>query len=195
MDVKRYLIFNYDNEFIRLSMQKIKGKKLIILGNHPDDVKKYRPSSVLCYQNPDVADRCKILKVNCIYLYTLAKFNINSCKYLCTMVISPFDLSRVSRDDKNHRYNFTMIGDSTDKISKLMKQFEYGHNVLSNPGEVTTSQILDYYKKERKNLVNGENRTSISSFPGFIKIQNYFTEKEVRRKLLKHISNIYLQVQ
>ena len=180
MDVKRYLIFDYDNEFVRIASQKIKGKKLIILGNNPDDVKKYRPHSVLCYQNPDVADRCKILKVNCIYIYQLGKFNIHSCKNLCTMVISRFDLSRIMRDDKDCRYNFSMIGEATDKISKLMKQFEYGHYVLSNPGEVTTSQILKYYQIERenKNIVRGENRTCISSFPGFTKIENYFIEKE-----------------
>ena len=50
MDVKRYLIFNYDNEFVRLASEKIKGNKLIILGNHPDDVKKYRPTTFApCY--------------------------------------------------------------------------------------------------------------------------------------------------
>ena len=54
------------------------------------------------------------------------------------MVVSRFDLSIIKRDDKDYRYNFTMIGEATDKISKLMKQFEYGHYVLFNPGEVTT---------------------------------------------------------
>ena len=58
-----------------------------------------------------------------------------------------------------------------------MKQFEYGHYVLFNPGEVTTSQILSYYQIERENIVRGENRTSISSFPGFTKIENYFIDK------------------
>ena len=69
-----------------------------------------------------------------------------------------------------------MIGDATDKIANLLLNFRGGHNVLVNPGEITTSQILDFYQIDRKNktLEKGEDRRSISSYESLTKIENYF---------------------
>ena len=180
MDVKRYLIFDYDNKFVRLASKKIEGSKLIILGNNPGDIKKFRPTTVLCYQNEEVVDRCKILKVNCIHVYEYMKHQHQQHAYLCNMKISIFRLDRIEKDDKDYRYNFTMFGDATDKISKLMIDFKSGNNVLVNPGEVTTSQILDFYEidREARNPLKGEDRRSISSYTNLTNIENYYHEKQ-----------------
>ena len=180
MDVKRYLIFDHDQEIVRISAQKIKGEKLIILGKDLDDIKKFRPTTVLCYQNLNVADRCKMLNINCIYVYEYGKHALFGKKHLATMIISRFDLSKIKRDDRDYPYNFTMIEEATDKISRLMLDFDCGHYVLVNPGEVTTKQILDFYhiESENKDLERGEDKKSISSFPGFTNIENYFQVKK-----------------
>ena len=180
MDVTRYLIFNYDNEFVRLASQKITGDKLIILGNYPDDVKKYRPKIVLCYQNEEVIDRCRMLKIKCIHLYEYSKNYLPGNDYLCNLKFSRFDLSRILRDEKDYQYNFTMIGEATDKIADLLLNFQGGHNILVNPGQITTSEILDFYqiKRENRNFVKGENRKSISSYESLTKIEKYFQMKE-----------------
>ena len=180
MDVKRYLVFNHDKEIIRLSSQKISGDKLIILGNNPDDIKKFNPETVLCYQNELVIDMCKRMKINCIHVYHEGIYHQPAHNYICNLKIVTFDLKKIESDDKDYQYNFTVLGDATKKISRIMMKFVPGNNVLVNPGEITTTQILDFYEIEResRNPIKGENRKSISSYPNITPIENYFTDKE-----------------
>lgn len=179
MDIPRYLIFDHGNEMIDLSVKKIKGDKLIIMGKKIEDIKKFNPKCVLCYQNEEVIYECRRLNVNCVHLYTYSKYRQNKNQYLCNLVFSRFDLSKIEKDDKNYRYNFTMIDEGSRKVAELLNNFENGNHVLVNPGEITTSRILEFYQKEFKELVNGENKCSISSYDGYLSnIQTYFEEKE-----------------
>ena len=189
MDVDRYLIFDYQNELVKLSVKKIKGNRLIIIGKKLEDIQKFNPKCVVCYQNDNIVFECKRLKINCVHLYELRKFYQNHHVNLCNLAFSRFKLSRIEKDDKDYRYNFTMIQDASNKISELISEFDPGNSVLVNPGTVTTCQILDFYQIERegRNPIRGENRTSISSYSGrLVPVENYFQEKK------ESLINIYL---
>lgn len=180
MDVKRYLVFDKDNEYIRISLKKISGDKLIIIGNSREDISKFNPNVVICYQNEDIVDECKKLNKNCIHIYRFSKFYQIGHKSIANLLISPFDRNRIERDEKNNRYNFSMIQDCTDVIANLASNFQSGNEVLVNPGEILTTEILDFHhtKREGREFLNGENRCSISSFSSRLKdIKTFFQDR------------------
>ena len=189
MDVKRYLVFDKDNEYIRISLKKISGDKLIIIGNTREDILKFNPAVVICYQNEDIVDECKKLNKNCIHIYRFCKFHQTSHKCISNLLISPFDKNRIERDDKNYHYNFSMIEDCTDVIANLVSNFKSGNEVLVNPGEILTTEILDFHhiEREARDPINGENRCSISSFPERLKDIKTFFQDQTSWKV-----NIYL---
>ena len=133
MDVNRFLVFDYHDELVKLSISKIKGEKLIILGKKPSDIEKFNPKTVLCYQNDDVIEECKKRKVNCVHLYQFGKYYQNKNQYLCNMKIYRFKISRIVNDDKDYSYNFTMIESASDTIAGTLLHFSSGNHVLSNP--------------------------------------------------------------
>lgn len=189
MNVSRYLIFDHENELVKLSYNKIEENNLIIFGKDISDIKKFNPKTVLCYQNDDVVDECKRLKQNCIHLYQWAKYHQNKHSNIANLVVSRFNLSKIENEDKNYRHNFTIIQEASDIIAKLMVNFLHGNNVLVNPGKVTTCEILDFYEIERESRdpVLGENKTSISSYEGILSpIKNYFQENK------EALVNIYI---
>ena len=49
MDVRRYLVFDKDNEFINLSLKKMEGDKLIIPGKTKEDILKFNPTNVCIF--------------------------------------------------------------------------------------------------------------------------------------------------
>ena len=140
--------------------------------------RKINPKTVLCYQNEAVVDECKKREVNCVHLYQLGKYHYNQNKNVCNMKISRFNINRIENDDKNYSYNFTMIKECSDVVAETMLHFSNGNHVLSSPGSVLTTEILDYYEIERegRNPVKGENRCSVSSYPSRIKdVKSHFT--------------------
>ena len=187
MDVRRYLVFNKDNEFINLSLKKIEGDKLIIPGKTKEDILKFNPNVVICYQNEDIVYECKKLKKQCIHIYRYSKFHQNESSFIANLIISPFDLTLIEKEDKDYRHNFSMISECSDIISELFVNFIPGNRVLVNPGEVLTSEILDFYGRRRKDLSLGEDRKSISSYEtGLSDIKTFFKEDTPKKV------NIYL---
>ena len=188
MDVRRYLVFNNDNEFINLSLKKIQEDKLIIPGKSKEDITKFNPDIVICYQNEDIVYECKRLERKCIHIYRYSRFSQNQSPFIANLLVSPLDLTLIEKEDKDYRHNFSMLGECSDIISELFVNFEPGNRVLVNPGEVLTSQILDFYgKKEIKDNGLGENRTSVSSYTSKLKdIKTYF-EEDISKKV-----NIYI---
>jgi len=181
MDVPRYLVFDYQNEIVDISVQKISENKLIIMAKKIEDIEKFNPDCVICYHNDIVVNECKKLNKNCVHIYQFSRYYQSPHKNICNFVIKRLDLEKIQRDDKNYKYNFTVIQEATDQIANTMINFESGNNVLVNPGSVLTKQILDFYKIETKTkeLIKGEDRTSISSYPSKLtSIENYFTERE-----------------
>ena len=179
MDIPRYLVFDHQNEIVKLSVQKIKGQKLITMAKDLDDIEKFNPTTVICYQNDNVVYECKKSSINCVHIYQLSKYYQNPHKHVCNFLVRRLDLDSIKRDDKNYSYNFTMIQEATDEIASTVVSFEGGNNVLINPGKVLTSEILDFYRIERetRDLDNGENRTSVSSYPSKLTaVENYFQE-------------------
>ena len=190
MDVNRFLIFDYQDELVKLSVSKIKGERLIIYGKNISDIEKFNPKTVLCYQNEDVVYECKKRKINCIHLYQFRKHYEPKHENVCNFLISRFNLSRIERDECNNTYNFTMIDGASSVIAETMLQFSSGNHCLSNPGSVSTSEIMDYYKtdKDIKEMKNGENRCNRSSHPMKLKnINTYFTNSSIDKSV-----NIYL---
>ena len=189
MDVRRYLVFDKDNEFIKLSVKKIKGDKLIIPGKNPEDIKKFNPDLIICYQNEEIVFECKRLGKNCIHIYRFGKFAQPRSSAVANFLISPLDLARIEKDDKNYKYNFSMIGECSDFIANLAVNFESGNRVLVNPSKILTTKILDFYEIEReaRDPVQGEDKSSISSYNGQLKDINTYFEESCEKKV-----NVYL---
>ena len=189
MDVRRYLVFDQSNEFVRISVKKIKEDKLIIVGNSPEDIEKFNPDIVICYQNEKIVHECKKLDKNCIHIYRLGKFHQIEHSSIANLLIYPLEIERIEKEDKNYRHNFSILEDCCGFISNLATDFHAGNIVLVNPGEVLTTEILDFYQIERESRdpVNGENKCSISSFPSKLKDIKTFFQDEREQKI-----NIYL---
>ena len=189
MNIDRYLIFDHHEEIINLTIKKINQPKLIIYGKKIEDIGKFNPKTVLCYQNENVKHECKRLKINCVHIYRWGKFHSVENKYISNLLIKPLNLSRIENDDKDYLYNFSIIEECVEIIAQVMKNFISGNNTVVNPGCITTTEILDFFEIEReaRNPVKGEDRRSISSYPSSLSpIESFFQDKK------ESIVNIYL---
>lgn len=186
MDVPRYLLFDIDNEYVRLTSLKFPEDHLVIHGKDVSDIRSFSPKTVLCFQNKKIIEECEKLKINCVYLYTEKIHKVKQNDNLSTVLIKPFDLQKIRENNSDDTLSFSMLSETTTDISNLMSNFKNGSNIFINPGSIKLSDILQYYGIKNKKLIEGQDRRPQPvTNQNNSKINTFFEDE-------KRLVNIYL---
>jgi hypothetical protein len=143
----KILIFDRNNDFIRATVAKVKGARILVSGKEADDVSKFEPDIVLCHQNREVVERCISENVRCLQIYTLPEYEITGKSIACTRVI-PFDYNEVAKSKTDDLFTLTNLEEGSRYIAGMIASFKPGTYNVFNHGIVGTKYIHGYYNIE-----------------------------------------------
>ena len=100
--MEKYLIFDKDAAIIKYVLRKIKCEKMVIFSKTTEDISKFQPSRVLCFNNIGVVEESISGKVRCTNIVTASQFRFKGeDKNLSQIFINLFDLEMVKKLDSN----------------------------------------------------------------------------------------------
>ena len=145
----KILLFDYDNDFVRSTVAKVSCEKILVMGKETEDVRKFEPDRVICYQNPDVVKKCISEKVNCIQIYQEDEYSVDSKNVFCAKVF-PLDYNSVINSKANDLMTLTSLEEGSRYISGLVTDFKSGVHNVSNQDVITVKYIQEFYNIERE---------------------------------------------
>lgn len=141
--MEKYLIFDKDTDIIKYVVRKIKREKIVIYSKTIEDISKFQPNHVLCFNNMEVVEESIRQKVRCTNIVTASQFRFKGeDKNLSQVFVNLFDLEMVKKLDSNCVLSFSMLEEVSAQIAN---NFKPGYHVMVNPGTVMTDTVLEYY--------------------------------------------------
>lgn len=183
--MEKYLIFDKDTKIIKNVLKKIKCEKMVIFAKTIEDISKFQPSRVVCFNNTDVVEESILQKVKCINIVTASQFRFKGeDKNLSQVFVHLFDLDYIKKIDSNCSFSFSMIEEVSSQIAN---NFKPGYHIMVNPGVVMRDTILQFYnlplsEKGKSSNLEYKGNWSIGLSP----IEDFFTESFEKKV------NIYL---
>ena len=177
----KILLFDQDNEFVRVTISKVTGVRILISGKEMDDVANFEPDIVLCYQNREVVKRCIEEKVKCVQIHTDPCYDVRETNVACARVI-PFDYESVANSKSDDLLSLTSLEEGSRHIAKMISDFKSGSFNVMNPGVIGAKYIHEYYNIERE--LSGEAKdftVSESKLMHMSPISEFFTDVEDRK--------------
>jgi hypothetical protein len=175
MKMEKYLIFDRDTNIIKYVVQKIKCKKMIIFSKTTEDISKFQPNHVFCFNNIDVVEESVRQKVRCTNIVTASQFRFKGeDRNLSQVFVNLFDLEMVKKLDSNCILSFSILEEVSAQIAN---NFKPGYHVMINPGTVMTDTVLEYYGlplSTQKRSPNLEYKGNWSY--GLSPLEEFFTE-------------------
>lgn len=139
----KYLIFDKDETIIKYVVRKIKCQKMVIFSKTKEDISKFRPSHVLCFNNIDIVEESILQKVRCTNIVTASQFRFKGeNKNLSQIFVNLFDLNFVKKLDSNCTLSFSMLEEVSVQIAN---NFKPGYHIMVNPGTISLDTILEFY--------------------------------------------------
>ena len=183
--MEKYLIFDKDASIIKYVIQKIKCEKMVIFSKTTEDISKFQPSRVLCFNNISVVEESILRKVRCTNIVTASQFRFKGeDKNISQIFINLFDLDFVKKLDSNCILSFSMLEEVSSQIAN---NFKPGYHIMVNPGIVMRDTVLEYYNlpvSEQKRTPNLEYKGNWGY--GLSPLEEFFTESFEKKV------NIYL---
>ena len=183
--MEKYLIFDKDASIIKYVVQKIKCEKMVIFSKTTEDISKFQPSRVLCFNNISVVEESILRKVRCTNIVTASQFRFKGeDKNISQIFINLFDLDFVKKLDSNCILSFSMLEEVSSQIAN---NFKPGYHIMVNPGIVMRDTVLEYYNlpvSEQKRTPNLEFKGNWGY--GLSPLEEFFTESYEKKV------NIYL---
>ena len=183
--MEKYLIFDKDTDIIKCVIRKIKSEKMVIYSKSKEDISKFQPSRILCFNNIDVVEESVRQKVRCTNIVTAYQFRFKGeDRNLSQVFVNLFDLDFVKKLDSNCTHSFSMLEEVSSQIAN---NFKPGYHVMVNPGTVMTNTILEFYGlplSEQKKSTNLEYKDNWGF--GLSPLEEFFTESFEKKV------NIYL---
>lgn len=187
--MEKYLIFDKDAGIIKYVLKKIKCEKMVIFSKTTEDISKFQPSRVLCFNNIGVVEESISRKVRCTNIVTASQFRFKGeDKNLSQIFINLFDLEMVKKLDSNCILSFSML---EEVASQIANNFKPGYHIMVNPGTVMRDTVLEYYNlpmSEQKRTPNLEFKGNWGY--GLSPIEEFFTES-FEKKLNIYIPTYY----
>ena len=173
--MEKYLIFDKDAAIIKYVLKKIKCEKMVIFSKTTEDISKFQPSRVLCFNNIGVVEESIRRKVRCTNIVTASQFRFKGeDKNLSQNFVNLFDLDVVKKLDSNCILSFSML---EEVASQIANNFKPGYHVMINPGTVMLDTVLEYYNlpvSEQKRTPNLEFKGNWGF--GLSPVEEFFTE-------------------
>ena len=173
--MEKYLIFDKDAAIIKYVLRKIKCEKMVIFSKTTEDISKFQPSHVLCFNNIGVVEESISRKVRCTNIVTASQFRFKGeDKNLSQIFINLFDLEMVKKLDSNCILSFSVLEEVSSQIAN---NFKPGYHIMVNPGTVMRDTVLEYYNlpmSEQKRTPNLEFKGNWGY--GLSPIEEFFTE-------------------
>lgn len=139
----KYLIFDKDETIIKYVVRKIKCQKMVIFSKTKEDISKFQPSHVLCFNNIDIVEESILQKVRCTNIVTASQFRFKGeNKNLSQIFVNLFDLNFVKKLDSNCTLSFSMLEEVSVQIAN---NFKPGYHIMVNPGTISLDTILEFY--------------------------------------------------
>lgn len=181
----RLLIYNKVERLIQTIVKKIEGNKLVVYGTDKSDIEKFKPDTVYCYNNLEIAHCCEELKVRCIHIFDLIQYRFSTMNNNITEVlIKPFNLEEIKNKKENDLMSFSILEELSQKLASDIGP---GYHLMVNPGHVSIIDIMKFYNLEYKGSEKGIDRVSNPKNEyNFSDISNFFTE-DFTKKI-----NVYL---
>ncbi len=183
--MEKYLVFDKDATIIKYVVQKIKNEKMVIYSKSKEDISKFQPSHILCFNNIDVVEEAVRQKVRCTNIVTASQFRFKGeDNNVSQIFVNLFDLDFVKKLDSNCTLSFSMLEEVSSQIAN---NFKPGYHVMVNPGSVMTNTVLEFYGSplaEQKKSPNLEYKGNWNY--GLSPLEDFFTESFEKKV------NIYL---
>ena len=183
--MEKYLIFDKDVTIIKYVVQKIKSEKMVIYSKSKEDISKFQPSRILCFNNVDVVEESVRQKVRCTNIVTASQFRFKGeDSNLSQVFVNLFDLDFVKKLNSNCTHSFSMLEEVSSQIAN---NFKPGYHIMVNPGSVMTNTVLEFYGlplSEQKKSPNLEYKGNWGY--GLSPLEDFFTESFEKKV------NIYL---
>lgn len=187
--MEKYLVFDKDTSIVKYVLRKIKPEKMVIFAKHIEDIEKFEPDHILCYNNPVVAEKSIQHKTKCTNIVTDSKFSLNQKdKNLFQPLVKLFNLEEVKNLTTNCSLSFSMLEEVTSQIAN---NFKPGFYNMINPGVITRDVISQYYDfpvtegvGEPETVIKGNWKFGLSP------IEDFFTES-FEKKVNVYIPTYY----
>jgi len=177
-----YLFYNDDIRIIKILFSKLSQHNTVISSKSLNDISKFKPDKVICFQNEDVIDKCIELNKKCIHV--TEKQHRSSVKNLLQLYSIFFNLENIKYKTT---YSFSMLDETSSEIIRLSNTYTEGEFKIINENYIHANNILNFYNLKRNLESTNLIKTDLNSNETIMKnINDYFIDN------LSWKVNIYL---
>ena len=177
-----YLFYNSNNRIIKILNQILSKDNTVISSKKLNDIAKFKPDKVICFENTEVVNECLKLEKKCINITTSEYCSPK--KNLLQFFIIPFNLDNIKYKTS---YSFSMIDETVKEILRLDNIYQEGEFKIINENYIHANNILDFYNLKRNLESTNLTKTDLNSDGTIMKNINPYFKDDFSWKV-----NIYL---